>query len=41
MKNKHVVFAVIITYLVMSFMPQLGLMNLVGGMGGKGMKGGK
>jgi hypothetical protein len=30
MKNKHILFAVLVTYLVMSFVPQIGLMNLVG-----------
>ena len=30
MKNKHVLFAVLVTYLVMSFVPSLGLMNIVG-----------
>ena len=30
MKNKHVLTAVVITYLIMSFVPSLGLMNLVG-----------
>lgn len=30
MKGKHVAAAVIVTYLVMSFAPQLGLMTLLG-----------
>jgi hypothetical protein len=29
-KNKHVFAAVLITYLVMSFMPQLGLGSMMG-----------
>jgi hypothetical protein len=29
-KSKHVILAVAATYLVMSFMPQLGLMSLLG-----------
>lgn len=28
--NKHVLFAVLVTYLVISFMPQMGLMSLLG-----------
>lgn len=37
---KHPVFwAVVITYVVISFVPQLGLMNLVGKGKGKGKKG--
>lgn len=35
MRNKHVVVAVIVTYLIMSFVPSLGLMNILG----KGKKG--
>lgn len=35
MKNKHVIAAVVVTYLVMSFVPQLGIMNLLGGLKGK------
>lgn len=36
MKNKHVLVAVIVTYLVMSFVPQIGLMSFLGkGSGGK------
>jgi hypothetical protein len=34
-KNKHVLAAVIVTYLLISFVPQLSLMNLIG----KGKKG--
>jgi hypothetical protein len=34
-KHKKVLFAVVATYLVMSFVPQIGVMNLVG-KGGKG-----
>lgn len=30
MKNKHVIVAVLVTYLVMSFVPSLGLMNILG-----------
>lgn len=30
MKHKHALGAVVITYLVMSFVPQIGLMNLIG-----------
>ncbi len=30
MRNKHVLMAVLLTYLVMSFVPGLGLMNLIG-----------
>jgi hypothetical protein len=37
MKNKHVFWAVLLTYLVMSFVPSLGLMSLLG----KGKGGGK
>jgi hypothetical protein len=29
-KNKHVLFAVLLTYLVISFVPQIGLMSLIG-----------
>lgn len=37
MKHKNVLFAVLITYVVISFVPQLGLMALLGkGKGGKG-----
>lgn len=36
MKNKHVIAAVVITYLVISFVPQLGLLSLIGGLKGKG-----
>lgn len=36
MKHKHVFIAVLITYLVISFVPQIGLMNLIGK--GKGKK---
>lgn len=35
MRNKHVVVAVVVTYLVLSFVPSLGLMSLLG----KGKKG--
>lgn len=37
MKNKHILFAVLATYLLISFVPQLSLMNLIGK--GKGKKG--
>ena len=30
MKNKHIAVAVLVTYLVMSFVPQIGLMNVIG-----------
>ena len=30
MKNKHVIWAVVITYLVISFVPSLGLMSIMG-----------
>ena len=30
MRNKHVVAAVIVTYLVLSFFPGLGLMSILG-----------
>jgi hypothetical protein len=30
MKHKHILFAVVITYLVLSFVPSLGLMSLLG-----------
>lgn len=36
MKNKHVIVAVIATYVVISFFPQLGLMSVFGGLKGKG-----
>lgn len=39
MKNKHVVVAVIVTYLVMSFVPSLGITSLLGKFGGSGSKG--
>ena len=35
MRNKHVIAAVLVTYLVISFVPSLGLMNILG----KGKKG--
>lgn len=31
MRHKHVIAAAVVVYLVMSFLPQLGLMNLLGG----------
>lgn len=34
MKHKHVVVAVVLTYLVMSFVPQLGVTQLMGRFGG-------
>ena len=34
-KHKKVVFAVVATYLVMSFVPQIGLMNFLGKGGAK------
>lgn len=30
MRNKHVLIAVLITYLIMSFVPQLGLTSFLG-----------
>lgn len=36
MKNKHVVFAALAVYLLVSFVPQIGLMSLLGK--GKGKK---
>jgi hypothetical protein len=30
MRNKHVIFAVILTYLVVSFVPSLALPNIMG-----------
>jgi hypothetical protein len=30
MRNKHVIAAVVITYLIMSFMPGLSVMSLIG-----------
>lgn len=30
MKNKHVVITALVVYLLMSFIPQLGLMTLIG-----------
>lgn len=39
MKNKHVLVAVLITYLVISFVPQIGLLSLISGLkGGSGKK---
>jgi hypothetical protein len=35
-EHKRVVIAVLVTYLVMSFVPQIGLLSLWGGMKGKG-----
>ena len=36
MRNKHVLAVALVVYLIMSFVPQLGLMNLIGkGKGGK------
>jgi hypothetical protein len=29
-KHKHAIGAIVVTYLVMSFFPQIGLMNLIG-----------
>jgi len=37
MKHKSVIVAVIVTYVVISFVPQIGLMSLIGK--GKGKKG--
>ena len=34
--HKHVLFAVLATYLVLSFIPELGLMSLLGKAKGKG-----
>lgn len=36
MKSKHVFAAVLVTYLILSFVPQLGLMSLLGKAKGKG-----
>ena len=36
MKNKHVIVAVLVTYLIMSFVPQLGVMSLLGKAKGQG-----
>lgn len=36
MKNKHVLAAVLVTWLILSFVPQLGLMSLLGKAKGKG-----
>ena len=36
MRNKHVLFAVLLTYLAVSFMPSIALPNILG----KGKKGG-
>ena len=30
MRNKHVLFAVLLTYLVVSFVPSIGLKNIMG-----------
>ena len=30
MKSKHCIMAILLTYLVMSFVPSLGLMNFIG-----------
>jgi hypothetical protein len=38
-KHKHILGAVVLTYLILSFIPQLGLMSLLGKAKGKG-KGG-
>jgi len=35
-KNKHVIIAVLLTYLLVSFVPQISLMNLIGKGKGKG-----
>jgi hypothetical protein len=35
-KNKHLLFVVLVVYLIMSFVPQLGLMNVIGKGKGKG-----
>ena len=35
MRNKHVIVAVLLTYLVISFVPSLGLMSLMGKKKGK------
>jgi hypothetical protein len=35
-KHKHVLAAVAVTYLVMSFVPQIGLMSVLGKRGGGG-----
>lgn len=37
MRNKHILVAVLATYLVLSFVPQIGLMSIIGKKGkGKG-----
>jgi len=38
MKHKHVLVAVVVTYLVLSFIPQIGLLSLLSGL--RGQKGG-
>lgn len=38
-KHKHVITAVIVTYLLLSFVPSLGLTSLFGGLKGGGNKG--
>jgi hypothetical protein len=35
-KNKHVLAAALVVYLLVSFVPQIGLMNLIGKGKGKG-----
>ncbi len=36
MKNKHVLYAVAVTYVVISLLPQLGLLSIFGGLRGAG-----
>ena len=36
MRNKHILAAVLVTWLILSFVPQLGLMSLLGRAKGKG-----
>lgn len=38
-EHKRVVIAVLLTYLVMSFAPQIGILSLWGGLKGKGTAG--
>jgi hypothetical protein len=35
-RNKHILAAVLVTWLILSFVPQLGLMSLLGRAKGKG-----
>lgn len=40
--HKHLIVTILVVYLIMSFVPQLGLMSIISkkGGGGKGKKGG-